>query len=105
MRKNATSAESFLWYFLRNRQFGGYKFRRQHPYQGYILDFYCHEQGLVIELDGGGHLDEAQSDYDQERTALLNSNGLRVLRFWNNEVFDQIEAALGVIWEALESKS
>ena len=104
MRKNATSAESWLWHFLRNRQFGGYKFRRQHVYRGYILDFYCHEAKLAIELDGSGHLEEAQVEYDRDRTAALNICGLRIIRFWNNDVFEQIEMVLGVIWEALKSE-
>jgi len=105
LRKNATSAESRLWHFLRNRQLGGYKFRRQHVFHGYILDFYCPEAKLAIELDGSGHLEEPQVEYDQVRTAALNGFGLRVLRFWNNEVFEQIETVLGVIWEALQNNN
>ena len=103
-RKNATSAERRLWLFLRNGQLGGYKFRRQHIYKGYILDFFCHEALLAIELDGSGHLAESEIRYERERSAALALCGVQVLQFWNYEVFDQIETVLGVIWEAVQGK-
>ena len=81
LRKNATDAANLLWHILGNRQFGGFKFRRQVFFQGYILDFYCHTASLVIELDGGGHLEESQTSYDEARTEYLDSYGLRVIRF------------------------
>src|SRR5690606_7520596 len=78
------------------------KFRRQHPLAGYILDFYCHEAKLAIELDGGGHLESSQAGYDEERTKILNEQGIRVLRFWNNDVLKNTETVLNEIWIALE---
>ncbi len=86
LRKNATDAERCLWKLLRSRQLEGYKFRRQHPVGRYILDFYCHAAGLVIEVDGGGHYSEHSEHYDLERTAYLDGKGMRVLRFTNSEV-------------------
>ena len=95
LRTNATDAEKCLWQALRNRQLAGYKFRRQFPISPYIVDFVCLEQRLVIELDGGQHADAA--DYDAARTAFLNEQGFRVLRFWNNDVLRDTGAVLGVV--------
>jgi very-short-patch-repair endonuclease len=100
MRKEATDAENLLWRLLRNRRLAGAKFRRQHPIGQYIVDFYCDERRLVIELDGGQHLE--QRDYDARRDAFLRKQGLTVLRFWNNQVLGETEAVLQVIWEHLQ---
>ncbi len=81
LRKEQTDAENLLWSILRGRRFSGFKFRRQYPYCGYILDFYCHDAGLVVELDGGGHNDDEQQLYDKERTKILEASGLRIIRF------------------------
>jgi adenine-specific DNA-methyltransferase len=97
LRKAATDAENLMWQLLRNRRLANAKFRRQHPIGKYIADFYCDEQGLVIELDGGQHAE--QKTYDDQRTAFLRSQGLTVLRFWNNQVLNETEAVLQVIWE------
>ncbi|QXP84660.1 DUF559 domain-containing protein [Methylococcus sp. Mc7] len=97
LRKAATDAENLMWQLLRNRRLANAKFRRQHPIGKYIADFYCDEQGLVIELDGGQHAE--QKTYDDQRTAFLQSQGLTVLRFWNNQVLNETEAVLQVIWE------
>jgi len=86
LRLRTTEAEKKLWYLLRNRQLKGKKFRRQHAIANYIVDFYCSECKLVIELDGNFHTDEAAKDYDKSRTALLTELGITVLRFWNEEV-------------------
>ncbi len=86
LRTNATDAERLLWSILRNRQLEGLKFRRQHPCQGFILDFYCHEHRLAIELDGGGHLEPEKEAYDAVRTAAITAEGIRLLRFWNHDV-------------------
>jgi very-short-patch-repair endonuclease len=83
----------------------GYKFRRQHPAGRYILDFYCHDANLGIELDGGGHLNESQSVYDESRTEELAGMGIKVIRFWNNEVLQQTEAVLEVITYELQSRA
>jgi very-short-patch-repair endonuclease len=87
LRQRSTSAEKQLWTLLRNRQLNGYKFRRQHPIDRFIADFYCHEANLVIELDGNIHeLDEVKA-YDAARQTKLESLGLTVLRFTNEDVF------------------
>ena len=87
LRHEPTDAEALLWYFLKDRSFFGYKFRRQHPFSPYIVDFYCAEKKLIIELDGGHHLQ--QKEYDAERTRFLEVQGNKVLRFWNDEVFNR----------------
>jgi len=101
MRHAPTEAEARLWYFLRSRRLGGYKFRRQHPVAQYILDFVCVEAMLAVELDGSQHADLVQQEQDEIRRQFLNERGLRVLRFWNNEVLTRTEAVLERIWGAL----
>jgi very-short-patch-repair endonuclease len=99
LRKNPTEAERKLWQHLRLRQLGGYKFRRQHSLGKYIVDFVCLEKRIVIEVDGGQH--NTQVIYDQQRTAWIEQHGFRVLRFWDNEVMQNIEAVKEAIWQAL----
>ena len=99
LKKNPTEAEKKLWNHLRLRQLGGYKFRRQHPLGPYIVDFICLEKRLIIEVDGGQHCERV--DYDKERTAWLKAQGFRVLRFWNNEVLNEIDVVKEVIAEVL----
>lgn len=99
LRNEMTVAESYLWQRLRSRQIHGFKFRRQHPVGKYILDFACIEAGLAIEVDGGQH-NEMQINDDQ-RTALLEAQGWKVLRFWNNEVLQNIEGVLEKVLNAL----
>ena len=84
LRANQTDAERRLWFHLRGRRFQGWKFRRQHVLQGYIVDFVCPERKLVIELDGGQHAN--QEAYDNHRTRALETEGFQVMRFWNNDV-------------------
>ncbi|MEF3194274.1 MAG: DUF3418 domain-containing protein, partial [Halothiobacillaceae bacterium] len=103
LRARSTEAERKLWYQLRARRFDGTKFRRQHPLGPYIVDFVCLESHLVIELDGGQH-SEAES-YDRQRDAWLNAQGFRVLRFWNNEVMQNLDGVLEAIHQALHSPS
>ena len=103
LRGTQTNAENLLWLILRSRRFCGFKFRRQHPIGRYILDFYCHECRLAVELDGGGHADEDQAAYDSERTKELEGAGIRVLRFWNNDVLRNTESVLEALHEALVS--
>jgi len=105
LRKNATDAEQLLWACLRDRNLAGYKFRRQHPVDNYILDFYCHEARLCVELDGGGHTEPDQQDYDAERTAFLESQGIEVLRYWNHEVMEDLELVLETILEKCQTKN
>ncbi|MDD2700055.1 MAG: ATP-dependent RNA helicase HrpA [Sideroxydans sp.] len=103
LRKNATDAENLLWQLLRRNQLHGFGFRRQHPLGAYILDFYCHQSKLAIELDGGQHAEEAQLDHDAKRSAWLQAQGITVLRFWNNEVLTNAEGVLQRISEALKA--
>jgi len=99
LRQQGTDAEARLWHLLRARRLGGFKFRRQHPTPPYVIDFYCAEQRLAVELDGGQHLDTAARD--SQRDASLHAQGIRVLRFWNDAVFKESEHVLSVIWDAL----
>ncbi len=101
MRKISTTAEKFLWSLLRDRQLQNAKFRRQHPIGNYILDFYCHESRLAVELDGSGHAESEQQELDMQRTEWLNNQGISVIRFWNNEVMENIQGVLQRIAETL----
>ena len=103
LRKNMTAAERKLWSVLRGRQFDGYKFRRQHPYGRYILDFVCLERRVVIEVAGGQHADSEIADLD--RTTYLEQGGFRVLRFWNHEVLNRIETVTARIWHELHENT
>ena len=100
LRKNLTPAEEKLWVHLRGHRMGDVHFRKQHAIGNYIVDFCAPSQKLVIELDGSHHLE--QEDYDKERTAFLNSKGYKVLRFWNNDVMNDMEKVLTVIWNVLK---
>ena len=91
-REGQTDAEKLLWSHLRNRQLKGYKFRRQYPIDNYIIDFYCSENSLAIELDGGQHIQRVH--YDQERTKRLQKHGIQIIRFWDNEVLQNINGVL-----------
>jgi methionyl-tRNA synthetase len=102
LRHGQTDAESLMWLMLRDRRMGGAKFRRQHPIDPYVLDFYCHEARLAIEVDGGQH-GEARA-HDEQRSALLRSKGIDVLRFWNNQVLGETEAVLEKIWGELVTR-
>ena len=104
LRVSSTDAEKKLWNRLRDRQVLGCKFRRQQPFKNYILDFVCDEQKLVIELDGGQHNETPNQRRDAVRTALLEAAGWRVMRFWNNDVNENIEGVLEVIAQALTRK-
>jgi very-short-patch-repair endonuclease len=99
LRNNPTDAERMLWQHLRRRQLGGNKFRRQQPLGNYIVDFACLEKRLVIEVDGGQHY--TQAAYDEQCSAWIESQGFRVLRFWDDEVMKDIESVKEVIWRAL----
>ncbi|MEW6411832.1 MAG: endonuclease domain-containing protein [Candidatus Zixiibacteriota bacterium] len=101
LRKSQTTAEGYFWSLVRNRRLAGFKFRRQYVVSPYVLDFYCHQARLAIELDGGRHNDPVGIESDQNRSAFLSQRGIRVLRFWNDEVFENIEGVLLVVLEAL----
>lgn len=99
LRKDLTPAERKLWSKIRNDQLG-VNFRRQHAVGKFIPDFVCIEKKLILELDGGQHLE--QEDYDEERTKYLNSLGYKVIRFWNNDVMKNMDGVILVIMQAVE---
>ncbi len=100
LRKNMTDAGNRMWYFLRNRRLNGYKFVREYVIGNYIADFVCREKNLIIEIDGGQHMDTIA--YDSRRTKDLEHRGYRVLRIWNHEVFTNIQGVLEGILNLLE---
>ena len=95
LRRNSTEAEKFIWKHLKAKQLDGLKFKRQTPIGKYVVDFVCFEKNLIIELDGGQHAEQHEEDID--RNYWLHSQGFKVLRFWNNEVFENIEGVLETI--------
>jgi adenine-specific DNA-methyltransferase len=97
LRQNSTDAERKLWSILRSRQLNGFKFRQQVEIDGYIVDFLCPELRLIIEVDGGQHTPER----DARRTAYLESQGFRLLRFWNHDVLQNLDGVWTTIEEAL----
>lgn len=86
LRNNATQAEKHLWRYLKHSQLANCKFRRQNSIGSYIVDFFCYEKKLVIELDGQPHFEQKRIEYDKKRTEYLESLGIKVIRFENNEV-------------------
>ena len=94
LRKRMTPAEDLLWCNLRNRKCGGYKFRRQHPINQFVADFYCHEKKVVVEVDGGYHLSVDQIEADDNRTAEMEKWDIMVLRFTNDEVLHHMHEVL-----------
>jgi len=99
MRRNLLPAEAKLWARLRAHRMADFHFRCQHAIGNYIVDFCAPRKKLIIEVDGSQHLE--QEEYDAERTTFLESRGYRVLRFWNNDVMNNMDAVLTVIWDAL----
>jgi very-short-patch-repair endonuclease len=100
LRKGMTDAERKLWQRLRGELLG-VKFRRQHPFESFVLDFVCLERKLVIEVDGSQHLEDVK--YDEFRSDRLKLAGFTVLRFWNNQVLEEIDSVMEVIWNHLKS--
>jgi crossover junction endodeoxyribonuclease RuvC len=98
LRQNSTEVEKRLWHRLRAGQIEGMKFRRQEPILGFTVDFVCHTHRLVVELDGGQNADAAG---DERRTKLLNQAGFRVLRFWNDDVIENLDGVLAMISDAV----
>ncbi|MBI5056378.1 MAG: endonuclease domain-containing protein [Nitrospirae bacterium] len=101
LRRNQTDAEKILWYQLRNKRFHGTKFFRQYSVGAYILDFYSPELSLAIELDGGQHAEKEKQEYDEARSDYLKGHRIEVIRFWNNEVLQNIEGVLHKIEEKI----
>jgi very-short-patch-repair endonuclease len=102
LRREMTPAERRLWSRLRTRRLGGFKFKRQEWVGPFIADFYCWEAKLIVEVDGTQHAD--RDDYDCARTAYLKREGFRVVRFWNNQVTDELEGVLAAILAILEGR-
>ena len=102
-RRDSTNVERKLWRHLRDRGLGEAKFRRQHPIGRYVVDFACIEAGLVVEVDGGQHAERRAQD--AVRTRYLEAKGFRVIRFWNNEVAENMEGVLATIGSALDKPS
>ncbi len=94
MRREPTPAEASLWVLIRNRRLTGFKFRRQHPFGRYILDCYCPNARLVVELDGDSHATPEAEQYDEERQRYLVARGILVLRFWNTELAENPEGII-----------
>jgi very-short-patch-repair endonuclease len=103
LRKKPTWAERVLWKHLRNRGVGGCRFRRQHSFGPYILDFYCVEKMLAVELDGDVHGEPRQQRHDRRRDEYFEKMGVTVLRFWNEDVRTNLEGVLETVLRTLES--
>jgi len=101
LRSNMTNAESILWSELRNRRFQGVKFRRQYPIGIYIVDFICLDLKLVIEVDGGQHLNNSD---DQQRDSWLCSQGFEIIRIWNNELLQSKDAVLEMLRNNIDAR-
>jgi very-short-patch-repair endonuclease len=91
LRKEQTEQEKIMWSILRNRKFYGLRFKRQVPLGSYIVDFCCNEKKIVIEIDGGQHNEPSNISYDKQRTEFLETEGYKVIRFWNNDVSNNLE--------------
>jgi very-short-patch-repair endonuclease len=102
LRQNMTPTEKILWSELRGRRFAGFKFRRQQIIGSYVVGFFCAEAAIVVELDGETHLGKEYRD--RCRQQWLESRGLKVLRFWDTEVYDDREAVLEAIWRECDSR-
>lgn len=103
LRKSMTPAEKVLWGKLRNKQVNGFRFRRQHPIKDFIVDFFCYDAMLVIEVDGSVHQEIKQSERDEQRTLILKRLGIREIRFTNDEVINHTDFVIEKI-EAVLSK-
>ncbi len=103
LHRDMTEAESRLWKHLRAHRMGDVHFRRQHAIGNYIVDFCAPRRKLIIELDGSQHLE--QEEYDEERSEFLKSKGYKILRFWNNDVMNNVDSVLSVIWDTLQKEN
>jgi very-short-patch-repair endonuclease len=105
VRHDQTDCEKLLWQRLRRRGVAGLKFRRQHPVGPYVLDFFCDEAGIGIELDGGGHAEPSRRTRDDDRARDLKRLGVRLLRFWNPDVLQNIDGVMERILRAVRPPS
>ena len=99
LRQKQTNTEKILWHYLRGRRFKGLKFKRQEVISPYIVDFICYEAMIIVELDGGQHNTPEKIKYDRARTRFLEKLGFRVLRYWDNEIFNKLDNVLEDIIE------
>jgi very-short-patch-repair endonuclease len=104
LRKRSTQPERILWGLLRSRRFEGYKFRRQHPEGDHVLDFYCPEARLNVELDGFMHGHPTRRQADAQRDGFLSKRGIRVLRFSNRDLLYNRQMVLENIWQAIQER-
>ncbi len=102
LRRNANEAEKRLWWLLRGGQLSGFKFRRQHAIGQYIRDFVCLRAHLVVEVDGETHGNDERERRNAVRTESIERAGYRVIRFWNDEVFNGTDGVIETIWNALQ---
>ncbi len=102
LRNNMTKAESILWEYLKNKKLGGYKFRRQYSVDSFIIDFYCPKVKLGIEVDGEVHFTDEAKEYDENRSGFLSDFGIEIIRFKNDEVFNNVEMVLKIIEQKLK---
>ena len=103
LRKSLTPSEKVLWQALRKKQLAGMRFRRQHPIAQFIVYFYCHQVGLIIEIDGEIHLERDQMERDENRTYALEHFGLQVLRFRNEQIKQDLDSVLNRIREEIDA--
>jgi len=101
LRRNQSDAERILWSRLRRSQLNGVKFRRQQPVGDYIVDFISFEKRLIIEIDGGQHIESTKNENDHASTEYLESRGFRVIRFWNTDILQNIEGVIDEIFNTL----
>ncbi len=105
LRRRATEAEQILWRLLRDRRFAEFKFRRQYPCGEYFLDFYCTLARLAVELDGGGHGFPDKRARDEKRNQFLSAKNIKVLRFWNHQVRQEVDVVRFEVWHALMERT
>lgn len=103
LRENSTTPEEILWYYLRDRRFLGLKFRRQVPFEKYIVDFVCYEKKLIIELDGSQHLEDKNLKRDEKRDAFLREQNFTILRFYNTDIFNNLESVLEELYQKVSN--
>lgn len=104
LRANTTESEDKLWEYLKNKPFG-FKFRRQHPFSLYVLDFYCHKLRLAIEVDGGYHFTRMQQEKDRDRTLDISNYNVKVIRFTNHQILDECDAVIEKIKTVIENRN
>lgn len=104
LRRQQTDAEAKLWFLLRDRRFLGLKFRRQVPMEAYVLDFYCHELRLAVELDGGQHKLDGHQERDNARTQALAAHRIAIVRFWNDAFLRDVQGTLEAMYIAVQDR-